>query len=508
MPGAARLRFVAAALLFAGLAAPAAAAPRDHRLADAAEQRNWTTFDRLLKSGGDVRAPQPDGATALHWATYWDRPAAVDALIGAGVDVNAANDNGVVPLALASENKNDALVERLLAAGANPNAATVTGETVLMTAARGGSVAAVKALLSHGANPNTAEPVHQQTALMWAISERHPAVVQLLLQHGADVHARTRVRHRTVQLNTRYSDQKSVRGVTETDLGGFTPLLFAARVGDVESAQHLLAAGADANETTPNRLSALVVAAHSGSGPLAMLLIDRGADVNADGGGYTALHAAILRGDAALVKALVAHGADVRAPLRNGTPSRYYSKDFAFNEDLVGATPIWLAARFGEPDMIRTLAAAGADVNGAMADGTTPLMTAILPTRGLGTFRAGDRRERYQGPNDVAIKADGEDEIVTIEVAQCLLDLGGRINETNQAGDTALHVAAGLAANRVVQFLVEHGADLHAKNKSGQTPLGLATAAPSRDARLQYFFVGADERKSTAELLRKLGATE
>jgi ankyrin len=485
--------------------AAVAAAPRDHRLADAAEQRDWTSVDRLLKAGGDVRAPQPDGATALHWATYWDRPATVEALIGAGADVNAANDNGVTPLALACENKNDALVERLLAAGANPNAATVSGETVLMTAARGGSVAAVKALVSRGANPNAAEPVHQQTALMWAISEQHPAIVQLLIQHGADVHARTRVRHRTVQLNTRYSDQKSVRGVTETDLGGFTPLLFAARVGDIEAATFLLAAGADVNEATPNNLSALVVAAHSGNGAFASFLVDRGAAVNADGGGYTALHAAILRGDPALVKTLVAHGADVHATLRNGTPSRYYSKDYAFNEDLVGATPLWLAARFGEPDMIRTLAAAGADVNGAIADGTTPLMTAILPTRGIGTFRAGDRRERYQGPNDVAIKADGEDEAITIDVVKCLLDLGSHINAANQAGDTALHIAAGIAANRVVSFLVEHGADLRAKNQSGQTPLGVASAAP---ARLLYFFVSPDERKTTADLLRTLGATE
>jgi cytohesin len=316
------------------------------------------------------------------------------------------------------------------------------------------------------------------------------------------------VRHRTVQLNTRYSDQKSVRGVTETDLGGFTPLLFAARVGDVESAKHLLAGGADVNESTPNNLSALVVATHSGNGAFAAFLVDHGANVNADGGGYSALHAAILRGDAGLVKTLVAHGADVQAKLRNGTPSRYYSKDYAFNEDLVGATPIWLAARFGEPEMIRTLAAAGADVNVAMADGTTPLMTAILPTRGLGTFRAGDRRERYQGPNDVAIKGEGEDEAITIEVAKCLLDLGGRIDAANQAGDTALHIAAGLAANRVVQFLVDRGADLQARNKNGQTPLGVATAAPARDARLQYFFVNADERKATAELLKKLGATE
>jgi ankyrin repeat protein len=487
-----------------------AAGERDHRLADAAEERNWAAVERLLKSAADVRAPQPDGATALHWAVYWDQRSAVAALLARGADVNAANDNGVTPLLLASENRNDALVERLLAAGANPNAATTTGETALMTAARTGSAATVSALIAHGANANTSEPVHNQTVLMWAVAERHPEVVRLLLAHGADVHARSRVRRRTVQLDTRYGDQKSVRGVTETDLGGFTPLLFAARVGDVESGGHLLAAGADINETTPNGISVLVMAAHSGSGRFATFLLDRGADVNAAGGGYTALHAAVLRGDGDLVKALIAHGADVQAKLQNGTPSRYYSKDYAFNEDLVGATALWLAARFGEPEIIRSLVAAGADPNTFLADGTPPLMAAILPTRGVGAFRLGDRRERYQGPADIAGKGEGEDEMITVSTVRALLDIGSNVNGANQAGDTALHLAAGMAANRVVQLLVEHGANLHAKNQRGETPLHLASAGPARDARLSYlyFYAGAAERQSTADLLRRLGASE
>ena len=249
------------------------------------------------------------------------------------------------------------------------------------------------------------------------------------------------------------------------------------------------------------------MAAHSGNGAFAGFLVDRGAEVNADGGGYTALHAAVLRGERDLVKTLVTHGADVHAKLRNGTPSRYYSKDYAFNEDVVGATALWLAARFGEPEMIRTLAAAGADPNASLADGTTPLMAAILPTRGTGAFRVGDRRERYQGAGDVAIKADGEDEGITADVVRSLLDVGSNVNRANQAGDTALHVAAGMAANRVVQLLAAGGADLQAKNQKDQTPLAVAST-PARDARLSYFYAGADDRSSTADLLRRLGATE
>jgi ankyrin repeat protein len=60
------------------------------------------------------------------------------------------------------------------------------------------------------------------------------------------------------------------------------------------------------------------------------------------------------------VRALLAHGANPNAPLLKGTPSRYYSKDYAFNENLVGASPLWLAARFGEPAIVRALAEAGA----------------------------------------------------------------------------------------------------------------------------------------------------
>ena len=69
--------------------------------------------------------------------------------------------------------------------------------------------------------------------------------------------------------------------------GGSTPLLFAARVGDVESARLLLAAGADANDSLPDGISALVLAAHSGHGQVAALLLEKGADPNAFGSGYT-----------------------------------------------------------------------------------------------------------------------------------------------------------------------------------------------------------------------------
>jgi ankyrin repeat protein len=503
---------LAVALLSCGEAAAADhrladAAAADHRLADAVERRDAPAIETLLARHIAVNAPQADGATPLHWAAYWDDLALVKRLIAARANVNAANDDGVTALGLACENGNVAIVSALLSAGAGPNIAPSSAETPLMTAARVGALDVVDALLSGGADVNVQEPSHLQTALMWAVSRGHGPVVRRLIEAGADVHARSRIRRRTVQMANRYGDQNSVRGVTETDLGGFTPLLFAARVGSVESAAHLIAAGADVNDAAPNGASALVIAAHSGEGAVATYLLERGADPDASAAGYRALHAAILRGDLALVKALVAHGANSNAPLARGTPSRYYSKDYAFNESLVGATPFWLAARFGEPEIMRVLAGAGADTRPAMADGTTSLMTAIIPTRGLGTFRAGDRRERYQGPGDVAEKGEGEDEALTLRTAATAIELGADVNAVTDDGETALHLAAALGLKGIVQLLVDSGARLDVKNKRGLTPLGAATATQVR-GQAGAFAPTVEERRPTAELLRRLGATE
>ncbi len=155
--------------------------------------------------------------------------------------------------------------------------------------------------------------------------------------------------------------------------------------------------------------------------------------------------------------------------------------------------------------MMRALAAAGADLRGTMKDGTTVLMSAILPTRGLGTFRAGDRRERYQGPADVAAKGEGEDEEITFGAVAAALDLGADVNAVNNDGDTALHFAAALALNKVVQLLVDRGAKLDIKNKRELTALGMATSTQPRGP-LGLFGLSAEERKPTAELLRRLEA--
>jgi ankyrin repeat protein len=466
-------------------------AANDLRLIEAIKARNPEAVRALLKEKVDVNARQGDGATALHWATHFGDATTVDVLLRAGAKADVADDTGVTPLYLACLNRQGALVERLLQSRADPNAVLVSGETVLMTCARTGEAAGVRALLDRGADVNAKEPGHDQTALMWAAAQGHAEAVDALLHKGADVRARSRSYIQTV---TSEVTQRAGREELNYDVprGGSTAILFAARSGDVESVRLLIAAGADVNDSLPDGASALIVAVHSGNRGVATLLLEEGADVNGAAVGYTALHAAVLRSDLDLVKALLAHSANANAQITKGTPVRRNSQDFELPKTLIGATPYLLAAKFVEADIMRALAAAGADTRLAMKDGATPLMAAV----GMGMTPPAQDEKRGTDRRGLAILDGGkvEPDSQVFEGVKAALTLGSDINAANPVGDTAVHIAAAQGYGEVVKLLASEGAELNVRNAKGLTPLGaVATRAG---------------RKSMVDLLRSLGASE
>ena len=451
----------------------AAEAPR---MADAAAKQDKVTLRALIRDKADVNAPQADGATALHWAVHWDDSEAVDSLLRAGANVNAKNDYSATPLSLACTNGNSAVVEKLLSAGANPNAAAASGETPLMRCARTGNVAAVKSLLARKADVSARDNEQGQTALMWAIAQKHPAVAEALIQGGADIRARSK--------------------------GGFTPLLFAARVGEVESAKLLLAAGANVEEPAPNGMTPLVLASASGQEALGIFLLDKGADPNVrDAVGATALHYTVMKGITSLnevrfanyvahlfrpsleglVKALLAHKANPNLQIEKPVPlggSR--------SRHVIGATPFLIAAASPDPAVMRMLISAGADAKVKTKDGLTALMLAAGVARG-------------QDFTD-------EDKRTSLDAVRIAVDAGADVNATNEDGLTAMHGAAANGADAVVQFLTQKGAKLDVRDKYQQTPLSIATGErlpwiPDGDE------LGEIIQPSTRDLLLKLGAT-
>ena len=498
-----RLKASAAWWMAAALAAASLmAAGGDLRLVEAVEQGDQAAVRSLLAQKVDVNSPRPDGATALAWAAYRDDLETADLLIRAGADVNAANVNGITPLALACGNRSAAMADKLVKAGANPNAAQKwSGETAFMTCARTGNVEAVKSLLAAGADVNARETKQEQTALMWAVAQGHPAVVRLLIDSGADIHARTKSSGPVV-VGTGYASKTKSRFDIPLSLGGFTPLLFAARQGDVESARVLLDAGADVNETTADGLNVLLIATDSGHEDLSLFLLDRGAVPNAkDHNGMTSLHFALVRGLSVvrgvrfgakaddvtyvirpvmkrLVKSLLEHRADPNAQLAVSLPRERNS--YRPSIKTAGATPFLLAAAAGEADMMRLLAAAGADpLLATTDDNTTPLMAA-----------AGGPWLEDRTP---------EEERRALEAVQAAVELNADLNAANDKGLTALHGAAYSGANEVVKLLVSKGATVDAKDQKGQTPWTIASKG----------IVGDEDkvtRPATAKLLAELGA--
>ncbi len=456
-------------------AADLTAAGAGLRLVEAVKQQDAATARALLAQGVDVDAAQPDGATALHWAAHWDDRDTAGQLLERGASVDVANVYGVTPLTLACVNGSAAMVRMLLEAGANPEASLPSGETALMTAARTGRAEVVEALLDRGATANARETKKGQTALMWAVAERHLDAAQLLIEGGADVHARSR--------------------------GGFTPLLFAARHGEVAAARLLLAHGSEVDEVAADGASALHVATMRGHVQFARYLLEQGADPDASGPGYTPLHFAAGRWESTfthdypaapgewsvlgglptaaarteLITALLEHGADPNTRVAGRLP-------LMARGAIGGATAFYLAAGAGDVDTMRLLLDNGADPSLA----TERLETALMAAAGKMLMLRVGSGVGFRRPESRHVAA-----------ARLCLEVGAELNAADQAGNTALHVAAMKGFDPMIEFLVAEGAAVNAKDRRGDTPLA---ASLRQDAITQRVI-----SQSTVALLRRLG---
>jgi ankyrin repeat protein len=349
----------------------------------------------LASAGPDV--PAPDGTTALHRAVSVNDVQKSEALIRTGADVNAVNRYGVTALSLAAGNGNARLLDVLIKSGANPKAADSSlreGRTLLMLAARTGSAEAVTLLAGHGGAVNAVESRTGTTALMWAASENRADAVRALVAAGADVNVRSKV---TAYPHTppgvigdALEEGYSYVGQTVLPRGGWTALMYAARQGALDGARALAECGADLNVQDPDGTPALTFAIINGHYDVAELLAGKGANVNlADRTGATPLYSAVdmhtlatsfgrpelprtvTDGSVGAAKMLIAHGANVNAPLKTKVLKRTYQGGDARLAE--GATPLMRAAKAGDVVMMTLLIAAGADLDRANAAGETAL---------------------------------------------------------------------------------------------------------------------------------------
>jgi ankyrin repeat protein len=419
------------------------------------------------------------------WAAHWNDATTADRLLRSSADPNLANDFGMTPLSRACTNGSADLVELLLNAGANPNTRIATGETPIMTCASSGNADAVRALIARGADVNANEPSQNQDALMWAAAERHPNVVRLLVEAGANTQAHTKK--------------------------GFTALHFAAREGDIDSMRQLLASGVSVNlrslpeeklqagrgpgyqATISQGSTPLLVATVRGHVPLALFLLEQGADPNILDAGFTPLHWASGTWEGgisnsvygftdamggipdrqqkiALVKALLARGANPNARMTRRPPG--FQGLGGGYEDAPGATPFLIASAADDLEMMRLLHGAGADPK-LMTDTKA---TAVMAASGL-------NRSIGESPTT-------EDQ--ALAAVKFLLELGADAKGSTNTGENALFGAAYRGWNTLLELLIDNGAAVNAISKAGITPWLAASGYGDRLGGVLYNKAGAD----------------
>ena len=472
---------------------------------DAAQSGDAAAVLREVAAGGDVNQRGSDGSTAVMYAAYYGEADLVEALIAAGADVNASNEFGTSALTEAAIIGDARIVAALLSAGADPNTRNPDGETPLMAVARTGNVEAASALLQAGADVNAREFWGEQSAVMWAAAQSHPAMIELLAANGADVDARGVVRQWARKIITEPRPK-------DLNKGGFTPLLYAAREGCIDCARALIAAGADPDLADPERVTPLVMAILNMHFDFAAYMIEAGANVDKwDLFGRSPLYMAAdtstlpVMGNGAMVvlpsddehtaldvgRLLLEAGADPNLRLKRRPPYRNVPQDRGGDSILAqGATPLLRAARAGDAPFVKLLLEHGALVDLPSKEGVTPFLAAAGVEFGLRVTRGRNRTEAG-----------------VLETLQLLVDAGADINarmireprsrifqngSALSQGHTyarrgrqvpspdavphryAIHAAARMGANSIIEFLARNGAELEVTDADGNKPYDLA----------------------------------
>jgi len=512
----------------------------------AAENGDPRLAEMLVAAGADIAAVTRLGDyTPLHLATRAGRaaaPAVVEVLLQAGADAQAiTSTGGATPLYFAAGAGSTESVAALLEHGALIDVGESTWhQTPLMFAAVGGREDVVRALLAAGADPAITSRVmdmDQRERDDRADRQAPSAVVSngpppdggrggVALQgeptkEEADNLQRDRVP------SSRYSQAQLVGGY-----GGFTALHLAVRDGQALTVMALLEGGADINQVSDgDHTTPLLMATINGHFDLAAELFERGADPNITSDAnatplYTTLNTQWIPKSRhpqpvdymqqqvtylELMETFLEAGVEVNVRLDKQLWFTTFGDDY-LRIDRMGATPFWRAAYALDLSAMRLLIEYGADPD-------IPTMKTAPRRFGAGGIErtegtldpSGLEPVPLGGPGAWPIHAAsgigyGEGFAANIHrvvpggwlpaLRYLVEELGADVNARDHNGYTALHHAAARGDEDTIRYLVDHGADVLAVSRKGQTTVDMANGPVQRISPFP----------STIALLESLGA--
>ncbi|XP_061887073.1 poly [ADP-ribose] polymerase tankyrase-1 isoform X2 [Entelurus aequoreus] len=489
--------------------------------------------DHLLQNGANIHARDDGGLIPLHNACSFGHSEVVSLLLCQGAEPNARDNWNYTPLHEAAiKGKIDVCIV-LMQHGADPNIrntdgksaldlaepsakAVLTGEykkDELLEAARSGNEEKLMALLTplnvncHASDGRKSTPLHL------AAGYNRVRIVQLLLQHGADVHAKDKGGLVPLHNACSYGHYevtelllKHGACVNAMDLWQFTPLHEAASKNRVEVCSLLLSHGAD-----PTLLNC-----HSKSSVDMAPTPELKERLSYEFKGHSLLQAA-READMAKAKRSLAleiinfkhphtHETALHCAVASPHPKKKQVTELLLrkganvnekNKDLM--TPLHVAAERAHNDIMEVLQKHGAKVNALDTLGQTALHRAAMAghlqtCRLLLGYGADASLVSLQGITAAQMGNEAVQQILTENVPVRNSDVDYRLLEAAKAGDldtvkslctahnvncrdlegrhsTPLHFAAGYNRVSVVEYLLHHGADVHAKDKGGLVPL-------------------------------------